>query len=133
MKSFKLEILTPLGHYFTGEVNSLVLSNDDFVLGILPGHAPLITTVAICEMKLVINGNTHYYAIGEGVLNIKKDITKLMVNSIEKNDEIDLDRAKRAYKRATDRANSGNEFDLVRNNKALKRANIRIKVAEERK
>ena len=132
MATFKLEILTPYGHYYNGEVDYLSLKNDDGVLGILPKHTPIITTVSLCKILVVIKGNRHLYATTGGVLNVKKDGTvSLLVQTIERSDEIDLERAKRAKKRAEDRIKD-NRGDMKRAENALLRAENRIQVAEDK-
>lgn len=134
MSSFKLAILTPYGHYFNGDVDYLSLANDDGVLGILPKHTPIITTVSVCKLTLIIKGNRHYYSTSGGILNVKPDgSASLMLETIERSDEIDLERAKRSRKRALERLNNKDKnVDLKRAEAALKRAENRIEVAEEK-
>ena len=130
--SFLLKIITPFGIYLNEEVEYLSVQAPHSVLGILPNHAELVSTVLVSEMKIRINGTYFYYAISDGVLHVKKNETVLLLNSIERADEIDLERANKAKERAEERLlrkYDGNEVDAIRAESALKRALNRIRVA----
>ena len=130
VNSFNVEIYTPTGKYFAGNVNYLTVTSSVAVLGILPEHAPLITTLEICKLTIKINSKEFNYAIGGGVLHIKKDHSAvLLLDSIERSDEIDIDRAKEAQKRAEERlAKHSDEVDIKRAQIALAKALNRISV-----
>ena len=89
--NFKVEIYTPTGKYFSGDVEFLSVTSSVAVLGILPDHAPLITTLEICKLTIKIASEELNYAIGGGVMHIKKDHSVvLLLDSIERSDEIDF-------------------------------------------
>ena len=56
MKTFLLEIYTPYGKYFDKYVNELVIQTEEYVLGILPNHSPLVAKVKTSKMEIVQNG-----------------------------------------------------------------------------
>ena len=130
MKTFLLEIYTPYGKYFDRYVNELVIQTEEYVLGILPNHTPLVAKVKTSKMEIIQNGQKKCYAIGEGLINVKKDGVVLLLESIESKEEIDVDRAKDAKKRAEERLNQRVNIDIERATKALIRANNRISVYE---
>ena len=130
MSTFLLEIFTPFGKYFDRYVEELVIQTDDYVLGILPNHTPLVSKVKISKMYIIQNGDKKCYAIGEGLLNITKDGVTLLLESIESKDDIDIDRAKEAKKRAEQRLATLVNIDVERAQRALNRANNRISVYE---
>ena len=130
MSTFLLEIFTPFGKYYDRYVDELVIQTDDYVLGILPNHTPLVSKVKISKMYIIQNGNKKCYAIGEGLLNITKDGVTLLLESIESKDDIDIDRAKDAKKRAEQRLATLVNIDVERAQRALNRANNRISVYE---
>ena len=130
MKTFLLEIYTPYGKYFDKYVNELVIQTEEYVLGILPNHSPLVAKVKTSKMEIVQNGEKKCYAIGEGLLNVKKDGVILLVESIESKEDIDIERAKQAKSRAEDRLKKPLNIDVERALKALARANNRISVYE---
>ena len=130
MKTFLLEIYTPYGKYFDRYVNELVIQTEEYVLGILPNHAPWVAKVKTGKMEIVQNGERKCYANGEGLINVKKDGVTLIVNSVESKDEIDIERAKQAKKRAEERLKEPLTIDVERAIRALNRANNRISVYE---
>ena len=130
MKTFLLEIYTPYGKYFDRYVDELVIQTDEYVLGILPNHAPLIAKVKTSKMEIVQNGERKCYANGEGLINVTKEKVVVIVESIESKDEIDIDRAKDAKRRAEERLKEPLNIDIERATRALIRANNRISVYE---
>ena len=130
MSTFLLEIFTPFGKYFDRYVEELVIQTDDYVLGILPNHTPLVSKVKVSKMYIIQNGDKKCYAIGEGLLNISKDGVTLLLESIESKNDIDIDRAKDAKKRAEQRLATLVNIDVERAQRALNRANNRISVYE---
>ena len=132
-KVLHVEIYTPTGKYLVTDVDFLRVTSSVSVLGILPNHAPLITTLEICKLTLRSNNKETNYAISGGVLHIKKDHTVVMlVNAIERSDEIDVNRANEAKRRAEDRiAKHSDEIDVNRAKAALARALNRISISKE--
>ena len=126
-----LKIITPAGTYLQQSVEYLEVRAPHSVLGILPGHAPLVSIINIAPLKTKVAGVTYYYAAGEGVINVRKDETVVLVNSIERVDEIDINRAIEAKRRAEEnlrRANDDTDIDIARAQSALARALNRINV-----
>ena len=131
MKTFLLEIYTPYGKYFDRYVDELVIQTEEYVLGILPNHAPLIAKVKTSKMEIVQNGERKCYANGEGLINVTKEKVVLILESIEAKNEIDINRAKEAKRRAEERLKEPLNIDVERATKALVRANNRISVYED--
>ena len=130
--TFKVDIYTPIGKYFSGDAEFLSVGTPIAVLGILPDHAPLITTLSISKLSIKIKSKEFVYAISGGVMNIKKDHSvTLLVNSIERKDEIDVNRAKEAQKRAEDRLKNTDNIDVKRAEAALSRALNRLSISKE--
>ena len=133
-QTFHLSILTPYGHYFDGEVEFLEVHSDKYNLGILPGHAPLISTVTISKMIIKAHGKSMTYAVGGGVITVNKEKTTLVLDSCERADEIDIERAKEAKQRAEERLNgqaNENAVDVNRAKIALMKAINRIEVGSK--
>ena len=137
MKSvIHLLILTPYGIYFEGDVEFLEVCSEEYTLGILPNHAPLISTLKISKMVIKAFKKTYVYAIGGGVINVEKDKTTLILDSVERSDEIDIKRANEAKKRAEEllaSANKNTVVDVNRAKLALLRAVNRIDVVSKAK
>lgn len=131
MKNFRLDIFTPYGHYLSDQVEYLQVRSEEYTLGILPDHAPLISTVKICELVIQKNNKKDSYAISGGIIRVNNNQIDLLVNAIESQDEIDLSRAESAKQRAEDRLiNKTPEetIDVTRAQLALERAINRINI-----
>ena len=126
--TFRLVIVSPRGSYLDEEVESLTVKLTTGYRTILAKHAPLIGALGYGPMHIVKNGKTIYYALHGGAINITNEQVTLMVNAIERKDEIDLERAKEAKKRAEDRLRNRHDpdVDVKRAQLALYRALSRI-------
>ena len=131
MKTFLLEIFTPYGEYLDRYVEELIIPTEEYVLGILANHSPLVAKVRTGKMEIVINDEHKVYAHGEGLINVTKDGVTLIVDSIESKEEIDIERAKEAKRRAEERLNQPLNIDVERAKRALIRANNRIEIYED--
>ena len=128
-KSIQLEIFTPYGEYLNEEVTSIDIVSSGSSFGLLPDHYPLISTLNISILYLTIENKRYAYAIGEGVLNIKENNASILVECIERSDEIDIERAKLKAEEVTQKLKDANEESLVNAlNKSLKKAENRIEV-----
>lgn len=129
--AFHLVIISPKGVYFDDNVDSLSVKLTSGYRTILSGHTPLIGALSYAPMHIDKDNVTTYYSLNGGALNVTKEKVVLIVNSIESKDEIDINRAINAKKRATDRINSKDpNIDIKRAQLALYRAISRIKTYE---
>ena len=130
---FNVTISTPSGKYLKTEADYLSVTTSLGVLGILPNHAPLITNLEICELVIKSGNETLRYAISGGLMNIKEGTeVVLLVNSIERSDEIDVDRALKSKERAEQRLEE-EMVDVARAKASLARALNRIAVSTNKK
>lgn len=131
-KNFKVVIYTPYGKYLESEADYLSVKSTMGVLGILPNHAPLITTLEISRLTIKNNSVELKYAISGGVLNIKKEHTvTILTNAIERSDEIDVSRALAAKQRAEARLNAKIDIDVARAKISLLKALNRLEVSDK--
>ncbi len=130
-KYIHLYIYTSNGKYYDDYISFLSVKSSTYLLGIYPNHAPLITTLDISMMVIRKDEQENVYAISGGVMNIKENGTiSLILNSIERKDEIDIDRALEAKSRAEKRLLDKDEnTSIVRAKTALLRALNRINIA----
>ena len=132
-KDFQVTIYTPLGKYLVTRAEYLSVKTTVSVIGVLPNHAPLISTLEVCKLTIKIAGKTYTYAISGGVIDIKKNTdVVLLLNSIERQDEIDILRAKAAKDRAEELLKHSVEIDVKRAKASLARALNRISVYENK-
>jgi F-type H+-transporting ATPase subunit epsilon len=131
--TFQLEIVTPEKMVVKDTAEECQIPGKNGYLGILPGHAPLITELAVGEITYKYQGNTHHLAVAWGFAEVLPDKLTVLAETAERVDEIDLGRAEEAKQRAEERLKSGNtEIDYERAENALQRAETRIQVAEKK-
>ena len=127
MKTFLLEIYTPYGKYFDAFIEEVIVPTEEYVLGILANHSPLVARIRTGKLEIIQDDEKSVYAITEGLINVKKDGVTILVSTIERKDEIDIDRAKEAKRRAEERLASNSEsVDRTRAEAALSRAITRL-------
>ena len=134
-ETFHLLVLTPYGRYFEGEAEFIEVRSEKYSMGIYPHHAPLVSTIDISKMVIRLPGQDFIYAISGGVVNVEEGKVTIIANSIEREDEIDVERAKRAKERAEERlkekASNDEVIDVNRAKAALLRALNRINVSSK--
>jgi F-type H+-transporting ATPase subunit epsilon len=134
--SIELIVVTPERQLLRQSVAEVTLPGADGELGILPGHAPLITELGIGELSCHAknDGKTVLMAIISGFAEVLADRVTVLAETAERAEEIDLSRAEEAKKRAEQRlaaAPTDPSVDWDRAAVALQRALIRIQVARK--
>lgn len=111
------------------EVTMVSLPGADGVFTVLPGHAPIMSTLGIGTLNTVsADGGKRYFAINGGVAQVLHNQVLVLTETVEADSDIDLDRAQSARKRAEDRMRSlENNTDRIRCEAAIKRAVARIR------
>ncbi|HXN51346.1 MAG TPA: F0F1 ATP synthase subunit epsilon [Candidatus Acidoferrum sp.] len=137
-ESIELIIVTPERQLLRETVVGVTLPGGDGCLGILPGHAPLITELGIGELTYRAKGagEPGHLAIISGFAEVLGDRVTVLAETAERPEEIDVARAEEAKKRAEQRlttAASDPEVDWARAAVALQRSLIRIQVARKRR
>jgi F-type H+-transporting ATPase subunit epsilon len=130
----QLEIVTPEKLAYQGEVDSVVLPGSAGELGVLPHHAPLISTLGAGELRLRKGSQEEAFAIVGGFLQVLPDKVVVMAETADMASEIDLEKAQDARRKAEQILESGyvEGADLAAARAALQAALIRIRVAERR-
>ncbi len=125
-----LSILTPDRKIFEEEVEELVLPGGEGYLGVLPGHAPLLTSLKVGELSFKQAQRWQYAFIAWGFAEVLPGKVSVLADVGELADEIDRERANAAHKRARERIEKGGpDIDHARAMAALARAMGRIAVA----
>ena len=102
-------------------------------LGILPGHAPLLGEVGAGELRYTLStGEKHSMVVVGGWIEVNNDVVRVLAESAEQVNEIDVARAEAAFKRASERVNrvGADQVDLARALNAMKRAQARLAAAK---
>jgi F-type H+-transporting ATPase subunit epsilon len=137
-ESIELIIVTPERQLLRETVVEVTLPGAEGCLGILPGHAPLITELGIGELTYRAKGvgEAVHLAIISGFAEVLGDKVTVLAETAERPEEIDIARAEEAKKRAEQRlaaAASDPTVDWDRAAIALQRSLVRIQVAGKRR
>ncbi|MFY9909727.1 MAG: F0F1 ATP synthase subunit epsilon [Candidatus Sulfotelmatobacter sp.] len=130
--TFQLEIVTPEKKVLDTQAEEVQIPGKNGYLGILPGHAPLITELAVGEIKFHAGGEEQRLAVAWGFAEVLPDKVTVLAESAERPSEIDVERARKAKERAEQRLTSGDmNVDVERALNAIHKAETRLGVAEE--
>jgi F-type H+-transporting ATPase subunit epsilon len=131
--TLQLEIVTPEKLVVKEAVEEVQIPGLNGYLGILPGHAPLITELAVGIISYRAQGVTKNLSVAWGFAEVLPDKVTMLAEAAERPEEIDVERAREAKDRAEQLLKSNDpELDYDRAQDALKRAETRIEVATEK-
>ncbi len=130
-RSFLLEIIAPNRVVFEGEATSVSAPGTLGGFQVLFNHAPLLSSLDVGPLKVKnTEGADTVYATGGGYLEVKDNKVLVLVESAERPEEIDVERARTARERAENRLRSHDpSLDQVRAELALARALNRLRLA----
>jgi len=128
-----LEIVTPQGLVFSEEVDEVTASGSEGEFGILPGHVPFVTTLKIGLLTCKKGNETKYFFVSWGYAEAGAEKVMILADSAERSEDIDVERARAAMKRAEERMKMQEEVDFARAESSLERAVTRVQVAEMRR
>ena len=133
MTTFLLEVATPEKLVVRNDATEAQIPGSEGMLGIMPGHAPLISEIEAGELTYTMDGKRHILAIAKGWVEVTGNKVRVLVDSCEAPDQIDMARAETALKRANERLLSPKQdLDLARALNAAKRAQARLAVARDK-
>ena len=135
MATIRLDIVSPdKGEIFSKDIDMLIVRSIAGELGILPRHANLLTELLPHAMRIKMEGGENLIAMGGGFMEVTPEKITVLASSAELPENIDVERAQRAKKRAEERieqykqATKDSLIDIDRANRALARAKARLLV-----
>jgi F-type H+-transporting ATPase subunit epsilon len=132
-ETFQLEIVTPEKKVVDTAAEEVQIPGENGYLGVLPGHAPLITELAVGEISYHASGKEEHLAVAWGFAEVLPDKVTILAETAERPQEIDVARARKAKERAEQRLTSGDpNVDVDRCLNALHKAETRLEVAGEK-
>ncbi|MFZ0317643.1 MAG: F0F1 ATP synthase subunit epsilon [Candidatus Sulfotelmatobacter sp.] len=130
--TFQLEIVTPEKKVVDTAAAEVQIPGKNGYLGVLPGHAPLITELAIGEITYRDGGQEQKLAVAWGFAEVLPDKVTILAETAERPNEIDVERARKAKDRAEKLLTSGDpNVDVERALAAQKKAETRLEVAQK--
>jgi F-type H+-transporting ATPase subunit epsilon len=130
----QLEIVTPERQVYSDTVDSVQLPGSEGELGVLPHHAPLVSTLGVGELRFRKDGIEESFAIVGGFLQVRPDRVVVLAETADLASDIDLEKAQEARREAERALESGfhEGADLSAARAQLQQALLRIRVAERR-
>jgi len=134
MATTRLEIVTAERVVFSEEVDAVIAPGIEGQLGVLPHHAPLMTTLMPGELLVRKGGEEFAMAVSGGFVEVRPDRIIILADAAERVEEIDVARAEEAKRRAEERLKApAAEADMFRAEAALRRSLVRLQVASRQK
>ena len=132
MKAFSVEIVTPIKVLNQESVQYLRCPGIDGSFGIMKNHREGVFALDIGEIKIETNSNTEWFSTSGGFVEVTSEKIELLLESVEKSNEIDVKRATEALERAKNRKNNSQEkIDDIRLEASLSRAMNRLRVSKK--
>lgn len=126
-----LQIVTPDRPIVHHQVDEVEIPGSNGYFGVLPGHTPLLASLSVGELWFRIGQEKTYVSIAFGFAEVMPDRVTILAKLAERADEIDLDRAEAARKRAEERLSQAKgDVDYERARIALTKSIARIHVAQ---
>jgi F-type H+-transporting ATPase subunit epsilon len=134
MATTRLEIVTAERVVFSEDVDAVIAPGIEGQLGVLPHHAPLMTTLMPGELMVRKGGEEFSLAVSGGFIEVRPDRIIILADAAERVEEIDVARAEEAKRRAEERLKApAAEVDMFRAEAALRRSLVRLEVASRQK
>jgi F-type H+-transporting ATPase subunit epsilon len=128
-----LEIVTPEEMAFSDTVEEVTIPGSEGEFGVLIGHVPLLSAVKYGELNFTKDNKKTYYALSSGYAEVTDVKVTLLVESIERADQVDVEEAKKEKEEAEAKLSGMNkdDADFKKVSDALNRAEVKLKVAEK--
>jgi F-type H+-transporting ATPase subunit epsilon len=125
----ELQIVTPERLVLAEPVDEVLLPGSEGYLGVLPGHAPLLTGLGVGEVEYRVQGRRHFLAVSGGYAEVLRDRVIVLAETAERAEEIDPERAREQRQRA-EAILRGNLADLEfeQAQQSFRKALIRLQV-----
>lgn len=134
MNSFILNITASSGEFYQGSCESMVLPVKDGVYGVQAGHSPVLVAIHMGMLKFTVEGETREILVGDGIAEVTPTFVLLLVDSAERPEDIDRNRAEAARIRAEERLQHKQSMHEYYQTKiALDRAMQRLQTAAKYK
>jgi F-type H+-transporting ATPase subunit epsilon len=114
------------------DVDMVIAPGADGTLGILPKHAPLISTLATGELRVKKGGREQSIIVFGGFIEVTPTKVTILADTAERIEDLDLERAEAARRRAEDAIKQrGETVEINEALASLRRANLRLNVGRK--
>ncbi len=131
--TFTLEVATPERLLIQEEVAEAQIPAKSGEIGVRPDHAPLVAELGIGVLSYTAGGRRREVSVACGLIEVLPERTRVLADTAEHADEIDVKRAEESLRRASERLQTGPNLgvDIARALNALKRAQARLQAARQ--
>jgi F-type H+-transporting ATPase subunit epsilon len=129
----RCEIVSQDRYVFEGDVDMIIVPGIMGEMGILPNHAPLLSTLKMGILRVRTQGNEEHFTVSGGVIEVQPDLVTILADAAENVMEIDVSRAEAAKTRAEEILAQGTGPDMdnfLELEAALKRSNLRLEAVK---
>jgi F-type H+-transporting ATPase subunit epsilon len=130
----RCEIVSQDRLVFEGDADIVIVPGALGEMGILPGHAPLLSALELGVIRVKMGQEEEVFTVTGGFIEVQPDIVTIMADAAENVEEIDVDRAQQAMERAERLLDEYSEEDTenyLRIQAALRRSNLRLKTVDQ--
>lgn len=132
MSTFHLQIVTPDGLMFDGKSQRIIVRTTEGDVGIMKGHSDYLSPISVGRMSVKMeDGELKNAACSGGILSVKGGITRVVADTFEWAEDIDVSRAKIAKEKAEQKLKKASDYEEKAAEIKLKRAVTRIRVGED--
>jgi F-type H+-transporting ATPase subunit epsilon len=124
-----LQIVTPDRLVVQARVDEVQVPGSEGYFGVLPGHTPMLASLAVGELWYRQGQEKTYLAVASGFAEVLPDRVTILAKLAERAEEIDIERAEVARRRAEERLAHKSDVDFERARASLSRALARLQVA----
>lgn len=132
-KLFKLDILSPEGSVFSGEVSQMTLPTETGVLTILADHADIITKLSSGQVEIEHEGERRFIAIMGGFLEVSNNVASIIADFAVRSDELDEQKIQKAKEYAEEQLKKKDKLASAINERDLQKAILELKFFDKTK
>jgi F-type H+-transporting ATPase subunit epsilon len=129
----RCEIVSQDRQVFSGDADMVIVPGSQGEMGILPNHAPLLSTLKFGILRVRYKGQEQIFTVAGGVIEVQPDLITIMADAAENVQEIDISRAEAAKRRAEEILKQGPPPDsdaYLKIESALRRSNLRLEAVK---
>jgi F-type H+-transporting ATPase subunit epsilon len=129
----RCEIVSQDRQVFSGDADMVIVPGSQGEMGILPNHAPLLSTLKFGVLRVRYQGKEQVFTIAGGVIEVQPELITVMADAAENVQEIDINRAEAAKRRAEEILKQGPPPDsdtYLKIESALRRSNLRLEAVK---
>lgn len=131
--TFQLEIVTPEKMVVRDAAEEAQIPGRNGYIGVLPGHAPLITELGAGEISYRSGGRENRFSVAWGFAEVLPDRVTVLAETVERAEEIDVTRARQSLARAEEALKSAqSEEDFANATGKIQQAQARLEVAQKK-